>query len=100
MSKKKQGKTAKKRTSAGERIMCNFYPMSLEEIRRQDTNTGTYASHYARMIDRAIRAEVKKERARNVKILTRWQRSAASAGTVIGDHAAECIGACIEEIDQ
>ena len=59
MSKNKQGKTAKKRASAGERIMCNFYPMSIEEIRRQDTNTGTYASHYARKIDRAIRAAVK-----------------------------------------
>lgn len=81
MSKKKQ-------PTKGEKIMARYF------------NTRCHSGDIEKAIDRAIRAAVKKERARNVKILTRWQRSAASAGTVIGDHAAECIGACIEEIDQ
>jgi hypothetical protein len=49
-----------KRATAGERIMCGFYSnMSLDEIRREDTEHGISGACTARRIDSAIRRAVR-----------------------------------------
>jgi hypothetical protein len=50
---------AKRSKTAGEKIMLDFYGMSIEELRAGETQCGRAAKDTARQIDAAIRRAVK-----------------------------------------
>ena len=59
MPKPRKPDAAEKKPTTGEKIMCDFYGMSIEELRTGESQSAWSAKSTARRIDAAIKRAVK-----------------------------------------